>query len=1211
MTIATQLKVHFLSLGALSIIAILLFTVSRNTSERTNIEVGGVIEGDTVWSNESEPYVVTEQVYIPSGTSLTIEAGVIVRFEPGTKILVQANGRLNVLGEDGNKVLLTANSSNPQAGDWRGIEISAGAITQFDHAEIAYSQFGISTNANSTSIANTAIHEITNNAIYSGVDLSLSNINVNGSTFAATIYAAKSLTLTESTVTGGAQGIYVHEDIYLANSVIESAEHEGVFANQRVQLINNTIKNNNNAAVMLWDATHLKDSIFQRNTYVGNESNYVVVYDSTITGDEHWDNSLIGEDIAFRNLTLSESGSLTLDAGTVMRFEPEGKFTVNGTINLKGTVDHPILFTSSASIPSIDDWDGVSITTSDIPLVLNNFVIEYAGHTSSALTIDGESPSYIYGAVIRNNDRYGVISGVPLTVEDSYIYNNDSAISANGTPSATGGYTLVLRNSIVKQNRVGVFAIKALIDNSNILDNEVAGLEIWGGTVTDSTIANNISTGIVIRAQSQTVIRDAVIYGNEVGVDIDPQSQRVTLSNSQIYENVVGLHSNSYEPIDARMNWWGSVSGPWHEIDNPNGEGNSITRAQANVQFHPFRTEPSYASIIQSKLITIGTPIDITLSRGEYHYFRVAGDVVENMVSRLKVTSEPSTLVSDFEIRLLSGAGYVPIGIAYDEVVTVEKSKLEAELPVSHQNNDEHFFTLFAPITDDNIQVSLLVTSTTLYVSDVAPKVVGNADEVTFRIRGTGLLTNTIMRVRTSNSSLLSPSYILSHDDTHLVASFDLNGASIGDADLIIERVSDNYRFERDKAFRIVEGGHGKLRFSLDGPSTVRRGRQNQFVLEYTNDGVVDLRAPFLSLEIENGSLTMGNQATSRLVLLLGGDDGRGDAISPGETGFFTFDISAVNTGRLIVKEFLPTNDFYDWSAIASAITAYEFGHPVEEWESNFVEKMTFLGNTESSIFSTLRQMNSRYGRGIELSELFFASLIALDESGLTYEENVAAIIERSRQESGSISNKYHAASDIKVHVVGNGGEIDSNKPARIFIHGFRGGRPGDAGTLAYEEIARHEFSKNSDYNIVIVNWPQGAANPNGSLGALGDVRNASIHAAEVGKVLVPILSARGLTDWGETELIGESLGNVVAAYACRELRSRGSSINVPKAYFGNPANPNGIDGSLYVPYNECREDSESLETPSIFDANTNGLCVIQANNSLILRRGRCNLKLR
>lgn len=78
--------------------------------------VGGIISTNTTWNLAGSPYVVTQNTLVDLGVSLTVDAGVTVKFNT-TKVL-QVKGTLRSIGTTNDKIYFTSNAANPVAGDW-------------------------------------------------------------------------------------------------------------------------------------------------------------------------------------------------------------------------------------------------------------------------------------------------------------------------------------------------------------------------------------------------------------------------------------------------------------------------------------------------------------------------------------------------------------------------------------------------------------------------------------------------------------------------------------------------------------------------------------------------------------------------------------------------------------------------------------------------------------------------------------------------------------------------------------------------------------------------------------------------------------------------------------------------------------------------------------------------------------------------------------
>lgn len=100
------------------------------------VTVGGIIDSDTSWT-AAETIIVASDVTIALGGHLTIQPGAVIRFIPGTGIIVE--GQLTADGLSGNRILFTAmadtTGGSPSVGSWQGVsflEYSSGVLRGSD-----------------------------------------------------------------------------------------------------------------------------------------------------------------------------------------------------------------------------------------------------------------------------------------------------------------------------------------------------------------------------------------------------------------------------------------------------------------------------------------------------------------------------------------------------------------------------------------------------------------------------------------------------------------------------------------------------------------------------------------------------------------------------------------------------------------------------------------------------------------------------------------------------------------------------------------------------------------------------------------------------------------------------------------------------------------------------------------------------------------------
>ncbi|WP_053975497.1 T9SS type A sorting domain-containing protein [Mangrovimonas xylaniphaga] len=158
---------------------LLIIFIYSNVSSQTFISGG--INADTNWTTQNSPYIITGNTVIFGNNTLTIEPGVIVKFENNVQLRIQ--GSLIANGNSTNNITFTSNDSNPQKGSWNEINLEFNAVCILDYVLMEYADNALRYNQISTSSTiKNSIFQFNNNGI---------NVNYGSPQFPITIESVK------------------------------------------------------------------------------------------------------------------------------------------------------------------------------------------------------------------------------------------------------------------------------------------------------------------------------------------------------------------------------------------------------------------------------------------------------------------------------------------------------------------------------------------------------------------------------------------------------------------------------------------------------------------------------------------------------------------------------------------------------------------------------------------------------------------------------------------------------------------------------------------------------------------------------------------------------------------------------------------------------------------------------------------------------------
>jgi RHS repeat-associated protein len=128
------------------LLVLVLLLVPAGTASATN--VSGTIATNTTWTLANSPYVMTGNVTVASGVTLTIEPGVIVQGNATLRQLI-VNGTLSAVGTASQPITFTS-STDTAPGQWSGIRFNSGSgASTLKYVNVRFGGGGMASHANS------------------------------------------------------------------------------------------------------------------------------------------------------------------------------------------------------------------------------------------------------------------------------------------------------------------------------------------------------------------------------------------------------------------------------------------------------------------------------------------------------------------------------------------------------------------------------------------------------------------------------------------------------------------------------------------------------------------------------------------------------------------------------------------------------------------------------------------------------------------------------------------------------------------------------------------------------------------------------------------------------------------------------------------------------------------------------------------------------
>lgn len=197
------------------------------------------------------------------------------------------------------------------------------------------------------------------------------------------------------------------------------------------------------------------------------------------------------------SFTVSSGGALNIESGVEIRLAKSASFTVSGSLRAEGTDNKQIRF---VAINPTDKWSGITLSPSTQDKDSIYFTNVEVANSTSGISISKDKSMF------------------KTDLDKLYIHDNSYGLSLNNTSAKE--FNITNSKFIANDTGLTLKSVSNVIDKCTF-DKNVTALSIQANdnTVTNSSILNSKTVGVLNSDASGTVVNDCIITGNVKSVE--------------------------------------------------------------------------------------------------------------------------------------------------------------------------------------------------------------------------------------------------------------------------------------------------------------------------------------------------------------------------------------------------------------------------------------------------------------------------------------------------------------------------------------------------------------------------------------------------------------------------------------------------------------------------------------------------------------------
>ena len=443
-------------------------------------------QNKTLKKNDS-PYIIPSiTVVIPSGITLNIEPGVVIKFYNGASSLT-VNGIIKAEGTIAEPIIFTSfkddsyggdtnqdgASTTPQPGNWSSIKL-IGNGSVFDRTIIRYGGLkDFSANYWANLKAENAEFTLKNSIIEESAAYGLWLTNASGA-IETNVIRNNNQGLDSIGITAQDGSLNINNNTFTNNTFGLQLTSGG--AAHSFTITNNTFSQSSQYPIRVLGAY----PTFSGNTAANNDRNGI-----NLQGSLNQDYTLTPDlPYVIQNTTyyIPAGKTLTILPGTIIKLEGVGSISISGKMAANGTAFNKIIFTSindddcgisggcgdtnaTTTLPAAGDWYNLSFLAGSASSTLNYVSVRYGGAKPPPWTTLGalrvkDSSIDIKNTLVDNNHLYGIWleNSTSTSIVGSTIKDHQQPLSGNAAGLYLTSSSPFIQNTTFENNTTGIQA---------------------------------------------------------------------------------------------------------------------------------------------------------------------------------------------------------------------------------------------------------------------------------------------------------------------------------------------------------------------------------------------------------------------------------------------------------------------------------------------------------------------------------------------------------------------------------------------------------------------------------------------------------------------------------------------------------------------------------------------------------------------------------